>query len=85
MLRTSLEGAWVTGVPAGARVVTLGQGFVGEGERVTPTEVEEGRGAGGEVGERAAASLGAARGEGRGDERGDDGEGDGGSAAGERP
>ena len=34
LLRTSLDGAWVTGVPSGARVVTLGQGFVGVGERV---------------------------------------------------
>ena len=75
LLRTSLEGAWVTGVPAGARVVTLGQGFVGEGERVTPTEVD------GEVngevdGEVDGASLGAARGD--GDEGGE-------RAAGEHP
>lgn len=39
LLSTSLDGAWVTGVPAGARVVTLGQGFVGEGERVLASVV----------------------------------------------
>ena len=38
LLRTSLEGAWVTGVPTGTRIVTLGQGFVGEGERVIASE-----------------------------------------------
>lgn len=34
VLRTSLDGAWVTGIDAATRVVTLGQGFVGVGERV---------------------------------------------------
>mgnify|MGYP000241327580 CR=1 FL=1 len=34
VLRTSLDGAWVTGIDTDTRVVTLGQGFVGAGERV---------------------------------------------------
>jgi len=34
VLRTSLDGAWVTGIDMDTRVVTLGQGFVGAGERV---------------------------------------------------
>ena len=37
LLRTSLDGAWVTGIEAGERIVTLGQGFVGVGERVIPS------------------------------------------------
>ncbi len=34
VLRTSLDGAWVSGIEAGTRVVTLGQGFVRVGEQV---------------------------------------------------
>lgn len=34
VLRTSLDGAWVTGIAAGTRIVTLGQGFVRVGEQV---------------------------------------------------
>lgn len=34
MVSTSIDGAWVTGIPAGTRVITLGQGFVNTGERV---------------------------------------------------
>lgn len=34
LVDTELDGAWVTGVPVGARVVTLGQGFVSVGEQV---------------------------------------------------
>jgi len=37
LLRTSLDGAWATGIAPGSRVITLGQGFVGAGERVLPT------------------------------------------------
>lgn len=38
LIRTNNEGAWITGVPAGARIITLGQGFVNSGEQVTPIE-----------------------------------------------
>lgn len=34
VLRTSLDGAWVSGIEAGARIITLGQGFVSPGEQV---------------------------------------------------
>lgn len=34
LLRTALEGAWVTGIAAQARIITLGQGFVNTGEKV---------------------------------------------------
>ena len=48
LLRTSLDGAWVTGVAAGTRIVTLGQGFVGVGERVIPSPATTGAGPRGE-------------------------------------
>ena len=32
------DGVWVTGLPARARVITVGQGFVREGDLVTPVE-----------------------------------------------
>ena len=41
LLRTSLDGAWATGIAPGSRVITLGQGFVGKGERVLPTGMAE--------------------------------------------
>lgn len=34
LVSTSLEGAWVSGIPAGTRIITLGQGFVAIGEQV---------------------------------------------------
>ena len=34
LVSTSIEGAWVSGIPAGTRIITLGQGFVGLGEQV---------------------------------------------------
>ncbi len=34
VLRTSLEGAWISGIEPGTRIVTLGQGFVQAGEKV---------------------------------------------------
>ena len=34
MISTTLDGAWVTGIPDGTRLVTLGQGFVNTGEQV---------------------------------------------------
>ena len=36
LISTSLEGAWVTGIEANSRVVTLGQGFVNPGQEVDP-------------------------------------------------
>ncbi len=34
MVSTSLDGAWVTGIPDNSRIITLGQGFVKEGQEV---------------------------------------------------
>jgi len=45
MLRTSLEGAWVSGIEPGTRIVTLGQGFVREGEQVHVSVVAAAAGA----------------------------------------
>lgn len=36
IVRAESEGVWVTGLPDTARVITVGQGFVSAGERVTP-------------------------------------------------
>ena len=36
LLSTSIDGAWVTGIPKGSRIITLGQAFVAVGERVEP-------------------------------------------------
>jgi len=36
LISTSLDGAWVTGIPDGSRVITLGQGFVKTGQTVDP-------------------------------------------------
>lgn len=36
LLRTGLDGVWVSGLPEQARIITRGQGFVSEGERVAP-------------------------------------------------
>lgn len=42
LLRSDLDGAWVADIPEGARLITLGQGFVSAGERVTPGEAAAG-------------------------------------------
>ena len=34
LISTSIDGAWVTGIPDNTRVITLGQGFVNVGETV---------------------------------------------------
>lgn len=34
LVSTSMEGAWVSGIPEGTRIITLGQGFVSIGEPV---------------------------------------------------
>lgn len=36
LISTTLDGAWVTGVDDGMRIITLGQGFVNVGEAVEP-------------------------------------------------
>jgi len=36
LLSTTIDGAWVSGVSAGSRIITLGQAFVAEGEIVDP-------------------------------------------------
>jgi len=38
LVSTSLDGAWVSGIPAKTRIITLGQGFVNVGETVDPIE-----------------------------------------------
>lgn len=40
LVSTTLDGAWVTGIPAASRVITLGQGFVNSGEQVRAQIVE---------------------------------------------
>jgi len=40
IVRAEADGAWVTGLPPEARVVTLGQGFVRDGQRVDPVPAE---------------------------------------------
>ncbi len=34
VVRTGADGVWVTGLPTRVRVITVGQGFVREGDRV---------------------------------------------------
>lgn len=41
LVSTSLEGAWVAGIESGSRLITLGQGFVSEGELVDPQPADE--------------------------------------------
>lgn len=41
IVSTDQDGAWVTGIPAGSRVITLGQGFVTAGEEVEPVEIDD--------------------------------------------
>ncbi len=36
LLRTSVDGVWVSGLPPQARIITRGQDFVSEGEQVAP-------------------------------------------------
>jgi len=36
LVQTTHDGAWVTGIPAGSRLITLGQGFVSPGQTVEP-------------------------------------------------
>ncbi len=41
LLSTTIDGAWVSGIPTGSRVITLGQAFVAVGEKVDPIEATE--------------------------------------------
>ena len=38
LVRTEASGAWVAGLPGQARLITLGQGFVAEGQQVEPVD-----------------------------------------------
>jgi len=40
IVRATAGGIWVTGLPNKIRIVTIGQGFVADGERVTPVLAE---------------------------------------------
>jgi len=40
IVRAQPEGAWVTGMPARARVITVGQGFVSDGQPVEPVPAD---------------------------------------------
>ncbi len=42
LVSSTLEGAWVTGIPDNSRIITLGQGFVKEGQQVEPVKQAEG-------------------------------------------
>lgn len=37
VVRAEIDGVWVTGLPEDARIITIGQGFVNEGETVRPS------------------------------------------------
>lgn len=41
IVRNDADGVWITGIPNQARLITLGQGFVREGEEVIPNEAGE--------------------------------------------
>lgn len=38
IVRAQIDGIWVSGLPDEARIITVGQGFVNDGEAVDPTE-----------------------------------------------
>jgi len=39
VVRAEINGVWVTGLPEAARIITVGQGFVREGEAVKPSAI----------------------------------------------
>ncbi|WP_232830668.1 efflux RND transporter periplasmic adaptor subunit [Tropicimonas sp. IMCC34011] len=41
IIRAETEGVWVAGLPETARIITVGQGFVSDGETVTPRDESE--------------------------------------------
>lgn len=42
VVRAEIDGLWVTGMPETSRIITVGQGFVSEGEEVAPSPASEG-------------------------------------------
>ena len=36
LTRSESDGVWVTGLPASAQIITVGQGYVSDGQRVEP-------------------------------------------------
>lgn len=42
IVRAEIEGLYVTGLPETARIITIGQGYVREGETVRPSRAEDG-------------------------------------------
>ncbi|KUF10437.1 efflux RND transporter periplasmic adaptor subunit [Pseudoponticoccus marisrubri] len=47
IVRAEIGGLWVTGLPDMARIITVGQGFVNEGETVDPSQAPDRAGQGG--------------------------------------
>lgn len=43
LIHAEMDGVWVSGLPLKARIITQGQGFVSEGERVTPVQAAQDR------------------------------------------
>lgn len=41
LVSSTLEGAWVTGIPDNSKVITLGQGFVKAGQKVEPVKAAD--------------------------------------------
>ncbi len=41
LLSTTIDGAWVSGIPAQSRIITLGQAFVAIGEEVDPVMIKD--------------------------------------------
>jgi len=41
LVSSTLEGAWVTGIPDNSKVITLGQGFVKAGQKVVPVKADD--------------------------------------------
>ncbi len=45
IVRAEIDGLWATGLPERARIITVGQGFVNEGETVAPSTASDAPGA----------------------------------------
>ena len=41
IVRAEIDGLWVTGLPEDSRIITVGQGFVTEGETVSPSQAAD--------------------------------------------
>jgi multidrug efflux system membrane fusion protein len=44
IVRTTVDDLWISGLPKGVRIITVGQGFVRPGERVTPVAEDKAAG-----------------------------------------